>query len=68
MKENMGRNDKMIRLGAAALIAILFFMNLISGTVAIILGVIAIIFAATSFINFCPIYAALGINTKEINN
>ncbi len=68
MKENMGRNDKMIRLGAAALIAILFFMNLISGTVAIILGVIAIIFAATSFINFCPIYAALGINTKERNN
>lgn len=64
----MGRNDKMIRLGAAALIAILFFMNLISGTVAIILGVIAIIFAATSFINFCPIYAALGINTKERNN
>ena len=68
MKENMGRNDKMIRLGAAALIAILFFMNLISGTVAIILVVIAIIFAATSFINFCPIYAALGINTKERNN
>jgi hypothetical protein len=65
MKENMGRNDKMIRLGAAVLIAILFFMNLISGTVAIILGLIAIIFAATSFINFCPIYAALGINTKE---
>lgn len=65
MKENMGRFDKMIRLSAAILIAILFFMNLISGTVAIILGLIAIIFAATSFINFCPIYAALGINTKE---
>ena len=64
----MGRNDKMIRLGAAALIAILFFMNLISGTVAIILGVIAIIFASTSFINFCPIYAAFAINTKERNN
>lgn len=65
MKQNMGQTDKMIRLSVAVLIAIMFFMNWISGTTAIVLGIIAIIFAATSFINFCPIYSILGMNTKQ---
>ncbi|MCZ2101107.1 MAG: DUF2892 domain-containing protein [Chitinophagales bacterium] len=65
MKQNMGKQDKLIRLAVAALIGALYFGHVISGTLAIVLGILAIIFAATSFINFCPIYAALGINTKK---
>jgi uncharacterized membrane protein len=63
MKKNMGSTDKMIRLAVAALIAILYFTNVISGTVGLVLGALAIIFALTSFISFCPLYAPFGFST-----
>lgn len=65
MKKNVGSTDKMIRLALAAIIAILYFTKMISGTLAIILGVVAVIFAVTAFLNFCPIWAAFGINTNK---
>lgn len=65
MKKNMGTADKTIRLLIAALIAILYFTHVISGTVAIMLGVLAIVFALTSFISFCPLYLPFGISTNK---
>lgn len=67
MKKNMGSTDKMIRILVAILIAILYFTNIISGTLALVLGVFAIIFALTSFISFCPLYLPFGINTAKKN-
>mgnify|MGYP006389513673 CR=1 FL=1 len=46
MKKNMGNADRIIRFMVAALIAILYFTNLINGTAAVILGIIAIIFSS----------------------
>lgn len=63
MKKNMGVFDKVIRVFAAILIAILYFLNLISGTAAIVLLVIAGVFILTSFISFCPLYVPFGIST-----
>ena len=63
MKKNMGTVDKVIRLIAAAIILILYFTGSISGTLGIILLILAIIFAITSFISFCPLYKPFGINT-----
>ena len=65
MKQNMGTTDKIVRIGLAGLIAILYFMDKISGTTAIILGVLAIVFVLTSFIGFCPLYAPFGFSTKK---
>lgn len=65
MKKNMGLTDKVVRLIAAVLIAILYYTNYISGTLAIILLVIAVMFIATSFISFCPMYLPFGISTKK---
>ena len=65
MKKNMGQTDKIIRGILAAAIAILYFTNVISGTVALILGVFALIFLLTSFVSFCPLYAPFGINTRS---
>lgn len=59
----MGSFDKAIRLVVAAVIAILYFTNVIQGTLAVVLGILAIIFVLTSFISFCPLYVPLGINT-----
>lgn len=59
----MGLTDKLIRIIAAIVIAVLYFTNQITGTTAIILGVIAVAFVATSFISFCPLYMPFGIST-----
>lgn len=63
MKKNMGSIDKIIRLIIAAVIGILFFMNIISGTLGIILLALAGIFVLTSVISFCPLYTLVGANT-----
>ncbi len=63
MKKNIGTIDKTLRILVAILIAALYFTGQISGTAALVLGILAVVFAITAFINFCPIWAALGINT-----
>jgi hypothetical protein len=63
MKKNMGTADKTIRLLVAAVIAVLYFTGNISGTLGIVLLVVAIVFALTSFMSFCPLYKPFGINT-----
>lgn len=65
MKPNMGTFDRIMRLLAAALVVALYFMNVISGTVAIVLLVFAGIFILTSAISFCPLYLPFGISTKK---
>ncbi|RAJ13262.1 Protein of unknown function (DUF2892) [Olleya aquimaris] len=59
----MGALDKSLRVLAAAVIALLYFLDVITGTTAYILMAVAIIFLVTSFINFCPLYTILGVNT-----
>ena len=68
MKQNMGKIDKIVRIIIAAVIAILFFTNQISGTLGIVLLVFAVVLLLTSFISFCPLYLPFGISTKEKNN
>ena len=63
MKKNMGSADKTIRIILAVLVAVMYFTNVISGTTAIVLGVLAIVSIATSFMSFCPLYLPFGIST-----
>jgi hypothetical protein len=63
MKANMGRTDRILRTGIAAIIAILYFSDIISGTVGIVLLVAACIFLLTSILRFCPLYAIFGVST-----
>ncbi len=65
MKPNMGTADKAVRILAAVIIAALYYANVISGTVAIILLVFAGIFIVTSLVSFCPLYWPLGISTRK---
>lgn len=68
MKKNMGIADKVIRVIIAAVILTLYFTNIISGTLGIVLIVISGIFLLTSLVSFCPIYAILGMSTKPKEN
>ena len=65
MKKNIGSIDRWVRLIIAALILILFITKVISGTLGIILLVVAGVFVVTSLLNFCPIWMALGISTGK---
>ncbi len=62
----MGNLDRGIRIAAAVIIGILYAANVINGTVAIILGVVALIFIATSFVSFCPLYAPFRLSTYKV--
>jgi hypothetical protein len=63
MKKNMGNADRLFRVLVAAVIAILYFTNVISGTVGVVLLVLAGVFVLTSLISFCPLYAPFGLST-----
>jgi len=65
MKSNVSFLDRIIRFLIAVAVGVLYYMDIISGTTAIILGAVAVIFFVTSLINFCPLYKALGISTKR---
>jgi hypothetical protein len=65
MKKNMGTVDKVIRILVAVVVVILYFTNVISGTLGIILLALSTIFVVTSFLSFCPVYLPFGLSTMK---
>lgn len=63
MKKNMGTIDKIVRIVLALVVAILFFTNVVTGVLGIVLLVLAGVFVLTSLISFCPLYLPFGIST-----
>lgn len=63
MKKNMGVADRIIRMILAAIIATLYFTNIIPGTLGIVLLALAAIFVLTSFLSSCPLYLPFGLST-----
>ena len=61
----MGNADKIIRVIIAAIVVILYFTGTVSGTLGIVLLVLAVVFVLTSIISFCPLYLPFGINTGK---
>lgn len=59
----MGSIDRIIRIVIAIVIIALYFTNIISGTLALVLLGLAGIFILTSLISFCPLYTLFGMNT-----
>ena len=68
MKKNMSNLDKGVRVLFAAAVALLYYFNVIEGTLAYVLMALAIILLITSLINFCPLYRIFGISTCKIKN
>ncbi len=63
MKKNMGTADRLFRVAVAIVIAILYLTDIISGTTALVLLAIGVVFLLTSLISFCPLYAPFGFRT-----
>ena len=63
MKKNMGSTDKVLRLVIAVILVVLYFSNVLTGTLGIIALVVAGVFTLTSVMSFCPLYTLIGFNT-----
>jgi hypothetical protein len=64
MTKNMGTVDRALRVVVAVVLAALYFMGVIDGTLGIVAVVLAVVFVGTSFVSFCPLYLPLGISTR----
>ena len=65
MTKNMGTADRVIRFVIAVAVAVLYFTGTISGTLAIVLGIVAIAFFVTSLIGWCPGYLPFHLSTRK---
>jgi hypothetical protein len=63
MKKNMGTEDRVIRTLLAVVFGILILTGQVTGTVAIILGILAVVFLGTSAVSSCPLYLPFNIST-----
>lgn len=65
MTKNMGLVDRVIRILVAVLVLVLYLAHVISGPLAIVLGVIAAVFVLTSFVGVCPLYLPFKLSTLK---
>ena len=63
MKKNMGLADRSIRVIAAIVIVVLIVAKTLTGTLALVLGILGGIFVVTAVIGFCPLYVPLKLST-----
>ena len=68
MTKNIGLADKIIRLIVAILCTTLYVTHTVSGIFGTPLLIVGGVLLTTSFINFCPFYSVLGINTCPVKN
>jgi hypothetical protein len=67
MKKNMGFADRLVRVLIAAIVAVLYFTGVVTGTLGIVLLLLAGVFVATSLISFCPLYTLFGLSTCPVS-
>ncbi len=65
MQKNLNNADRVIRAVAGLVIAFFLLNGTITGTVGIILAIVALALLGTGAISFCPLYAVLGISTRK---
>lgn len=66
MKKNMGAADRIIRILLAIIVGYLILTGQVSGTLAVILGILTVAFVVTGFIGWCPAYLPFGFSTKKV--
>lgn len=65
MKRNVGNVDRWVRILLAIAIVAMIIGDVLSGTLAIILGVVAALLLLTSAMGFCPVYFPFKISTHK---
>lgn len=65
MFRNIGKLDRILRLLLTAVIGILYFGHVITGTLGIVLMAVAGLLLLTSLFRNCPLYLPCGIRTDR---
>ncbi len=65
MRKNMGPADRIIRTVIALAIAALIIAKVLHGVLAVILGIVAVVFLVTSATARCPGYVPMKISTQK---
>ncbi len=63
MKKNIGILDRWIRMSISFVIMLLYYFDVIGGTVAMVLLIVSLVLLLTSLFSFCSLYKIFGINT-----
>lgn len=64
MTQNVGSTDRIVRAVVGIVLLAAAFMFL-SGTVAIIAGILGVIMLVTAAISWCPLYLPFNLSTKK---
>ena len=65
MSKNVGTVDRIIRIILAVVILTLLLLHQVSGGLAVFLGIVAVVLAATGGTRVCPCYMRLNIKTNK---
>jgi hypothetical protein len=65
MNKNIGSIDRSIRVILALAIAVLIAIKAVTGTLAIVLGALGVVFLLTAVIGFCPLYCPFKLSTLK---
>lgn len=63
MKKNMGNVDKVVRVLIAIIFFTLYFGQVVTGSIGLVLAILGGVFVLTSILRFCPLYLPFGIST-----
>jgi hypothetical protein len=65
MKTNESSLDRIIRVVAGIILAVLYFTGTVTGSLGIIFIVLGAVALLTGVVGFCPLYAVLKIKTNK---
>ena len=68
MKQNVGIFDRTVRILIAAILAILYFTGVVTGTTGIVFLILAAILLLTGVLRVCGLYALFGVNSCHNSN
>jgi hypothetical protein len=66
MVRNESNVDRTVRALVGAVLLIAWVAGWLTGTLAVVLGVVGIVLVATAAMGFCPMYRLLGISTCAV--
>ncbi|MEO0219350.1 MAG: DUF2892 domain-containing protein [candidate division WOR-3 bacterium] len=67
MTKNVGTTDRILRIGLSVVFIALALSTNLTTTIKVILILLAIVFALTSIIGFCPIYGVCKFDSRKID-
>jgi hypothetical protein len=65
MTKNVGWADRVVRTLVGLAIGVLIMGDQLTGTLAVLLGAVALVLLVTSAAGFCPLYALLNIKSVK---